>query len=192
MTSSADEENVFVKPSEQSQACLSYAMARKRRQSQLFYEWNKMCHKQKTPRTIWALLRGLARTDSAKVRLLFELCKCLGRKVMIWRVFLTVVGCFDVQNAAFTNQIGEDTNQIGEFGWMILTLHRHFIDKCEDGLRSGCWHLRSWLAWYGVFPYFCISSNCTRQLKTSFHCSRLQELSQRIINEIVAERRLKR
>ena len=150
-----------------------------------------MCHKQKTPRTIWALLRGLARTDSAKVRLLFELCKCLGRKVMIWRVFLTVVGCFDVQNAAFTNQIGEDTNQIGEFGWMILTLHRHFIDKCEDGLRSGCWHLRSWLAWYGVFPYFCISSNCTRQLKTSFHCSRLQELSQRIINEIVAERRLK-
>ena len=27
-------------------------------------------------------------------------------KVMIWRVFLTVVVCWDVQNAAFTNQSG--------------------------------------------------------------------------------------
>ena len=41
-------------------------------------------------------------------------------------MFLTVVGCLDVQNAAFTNQNGEDTNQIGECGWMVLTLHRHY------------------------------------------------------------------
>lgn len=45
---------------------------------------------------------------------------------MIRRVFLTVVGCLDVQNAAFTNQIGEDTNHIWECGRMVLTLYRHY------------------------------------------------------------------
>ena len=54
-----------------------------------------MCYKQKTPRTIWALLRRLARADNTKVRLLFVLCKSLGRKVMIWWVFLTVVECLE-------------------------------------------------------------------------------------------------
>ena len=37
---------------------------------------------------------------------------------------LTVVGCLDVQNAAFTNQSGEDTNQIGECGRMEITLDK--------------------------------------------------------------------
>ena len=37
---------------------------------------------------------------------------------------LTVVGCFDVQNAAFTNQSGASTNYIGECGRMVLTLQR--------------------------------------------------------------------
>ena len=31
-----------------------------------------------------------------------------------------------IQNMVFTNQNGEDTNQIGECGWMVLTLHRHY------------------------------------------------------------------
>ena len=51
-----------------------------------------------------------------------------------------------IQNMVFTNYNGEDTNQIGRFEVLDVILHRHFIDKCEDGLRSGCWHLRSWLA----------------------------------------------
>ena len=64
-------------------------------------------------------------------------------------MFLTVVGCLEIKNAAFTNQCGttdersksrdelaqsmpckeeEDesqiTNHIGECGWMILTLNK--------------------------------------------------------------------
>lgn len=53
---------------------------------------------------------------------------------------------FGRENVAFTNQNGEDTNQIGRFEVLDVILHRHFMDKCEDGLRSSCWHLRSWLA----------------------------------------------
>ena len=29
-----------------------------------------------------------------------------GKKVMIWRAFLTVIGCWDLQNPVFTNQCG--------------------------------------------------------------------------------------
>ncbi|MGM9777370.1 MAG: hypothetical protein ACI3ZD_03425, partial [Prevotella sp.] len=29
------------------------------------------------------------------------------------------------------------------------------MDKCEGGLRSGCWHLRSWLAWKAERCYLC-------------------------------------
>ena len=57
---------------------------------------DKLSWAPKMPRTIWALLRGLARTDDGKVRLLFALCKSLGRKVMIWRLLLTVVECLDI------------------------------------------------------------------------------------------------
>ena len=39
-------------------------------------------------------------------------------------MFLTVVGCFDVQNVAFTNQSGEDTNQIGRFEVLDVTLDK--------------------------------------------------------------------
>ena len=41
-------------------------------------------------------------------------------------MFLTVVGCLDEQNAAFTNQSGENTNLIGECGRMDVTLLRHY------------------------------------------------------------------
>ena len=37
---------------------------------------------------------------------------------------LTVVGCLDVQNAAFTSQNGEDTNQIGRFEVLDVTLDK--------------------------------------------------------------------
>ena len=45
-------------------------------------------------------------------------------------MFLTVVGCLDVQNAAFTSQSGEDTNQIGRFEvldviWISKAASRH-------------------------------------------------------------------
>ena len=78
---------------------------------------------------------------------------------------------FGDKNVAFTNQGGttdersmsrdelaqsmpckeeEDesqiTNYIGECERKDVILHRHFMDKWEGGLRSGCWHLRSWLA----------------------------------------------
>ena len=32
----------------------------------------------------------------------------------------------------FTNQNGEDTNQIGRFEVLDVILHRHFMDKWED------------------------------------------------------------
>ena len=41
-------------------------------------------------------------------------------------MFLTVVGCLEIKNAAFTNQFGEDTNLIRACRWMVLTLHRHY------------------------------------------------------------------
>ena len=37
-----------------------------------------------------------------------------------------------IQNMVFTNQNGEDTNQIGRFEVLDVILHRHFMDKWED------------------------------------------------------------
>ena len=73
-----------------------------------------------------------------------------------------------IQNMVFTNQNGEDTNQIGECGWMVLTLHRHY------GLVRG--RTTKWMLAF-----------------TKLACMiwGFSLLSQRIINEIVAERRLK-
>ena len=69
-------------------------------------------------------------------------------------MFLTVVGCLEIKNAAFTNQCGEDTNLIRACRWMVLTLHRHY-GEAGGRLRSGCWHLRSWLAWKAERCYLC-------------------------------------
>ena len=69
-------------------------------------------------------------------------------------MFLTVVGCLEIKNAAFTNQFGEDTNLIRACRWMVLTLHRHYREA-GGRLRSGCWHLRSWLAWKAERCYLC-------------------------------------
>ena len=78
-----------------------------------FYERNFCCHipiKTKNASHDLSIVKRLGGSGAAKVRHLFGLCKSLGRKVMIWRVFLTVVVCLNVQNAAFTNQCGENTN----------------------------------------------------------------------------------
>ena len=61
---------------------------------------------------IWASLRGLAGSGTAKVKHLFGLCKDFGRKVWKWRWFLTDVGCFEMKNAASANQSGLSTNQM--------------------------------------------------------------------------------
>ena len=84
-------------------------------------------------------------------------------------MFLTVVGCFDVQNVAFTNQSGEDTNQIGRFEVLDVILHRHYYGQVRG--RTAKWMLAF----------------------TKFACMiwGISLLSQRIIGEIVAERRLK-
>ena len=75
---------------------------------------------------------------------------------------------FGRENAAFTNQCGASTNQIGERGWMILTLHRHYG---QVGGRTAKWMLAF----------------------TKLACMiwGISLLSQRIIGEIIAERRLK-
>ena len=57
--------------------------------------------------------RGVAGTVAAKVKHLFGLCKEFEEKVRKWRLFLTDAGCFEIQNAASTNQSGATTNQIG-------------------------------------------------------------------------------
>ena len=44
--------------------------------------------------------RGVAGTVAAKVKHLFGLCKEFEEKVRKWRLFLTDVGCFEMQNAA--------------------------------------------------------------------------------------------
>ena len=54
-------------------------------------------------------------------------------------MFLTVVGCFDVQNVAFTNQSGEDTNQIGRFEVLDVILHRHYYGQVRG--RTAKWML---------------------------------------------------
>ena len=83
----------------------------------------------------WALLRGLARTDGAKIRHLFGLCKdfeekmckvsakkqvymffCRAaaifiQKVWKWRRFLTAVVCWDVQNAGVYKPTVQGTGQ---------------------------------------------------------------------------------
>ena len=69
-------------------------------------------------------------------------------------MFLTVIGCWNVQNVAFTNQCGENTNLIRACRWMVLTLHRHYREA-GGRLRSGSWHLRSWLAWKAERCYLC-------------------------------------
>ena len=51
-------------------------------------------------------------------------------------MFLTVVGCLEIKNAAFTNQCGEDTNLIRACRWMVLTLHRHYG---QAGGRTAKW-----------------------------------------------------
>ena len=53
-------------------------------------------------------------------------------------MFLTVVGCLEIKNAAFTNQFGEDTNLIRACRWMVLTLHRHYR---EAGGETAKWKL---------------------------------------------------
>ena len=80
--------------------------------------------KAKDPPWFANLTGSVADSVAAKVRLLFELCKSLGRKVRILRVILTVVGCLDVQSAAFTNQSGASTSLIGECEWMMLTVDK--------------------------------------------------------------------
>ena len=83
-------------------------------------------------------------------------------------MFLTVVGCLDEQNAAFTNQSGENTNLIGECGRMDVTLLRHY-EQVRG--RTAKWMLAF----------------------TKLACMiwDIPLLSQRIIGEIVAERRQK-
>ena len=41
-------------------------------------------------------------------------------------MFLTVVECWDVQNAAFTNQSGASTNHIVRFGGLDVILQRRY------------------------------------------------------------------
>ena len=53
-------------------------------------------------------------------------------------MFLTVVGCLEIKNAAFTNQFGEDTNLIRACRWMVLTLHRHYR---QAGGQTAKWKL---------------------------------------------------
>ena len=43
---------------------------------------------------------------------------------MVWRAFLTDVGCLDVQKVAFTNQSGATTNQIGRSEGLGITLDK--------------------------------------------------------------------
>ena len=66
--------------------------------------------------------RGVAGTVAAKVKHLFGLCKEFEEKVRKWRLFLTDVGCFEMQNAAFTNQSWASTHQgaWGEVRWFTL------------------------------------------------------------------------
>ena len=46
---------------------------------------------------------------------------------MMWRVFLTVVVCGDVQNAASANQSGSSTNHIGRFEGLGVISQRYLV-----------------------------------------------------------------
>ena len=69
-------------------------------------------------------------------------------------MFLTVVGCLEIKMQHLQTNVGRLQTIFGNVEGLVLTLHRHY-GEAGGRLRSGCWHLRSWLAWKAERCYLC-------------------------------------